>query len=248
MTLSAVSNKTRLNVEVTLNPSNRVVCTIASAGTAVHGSIQLNGNSIGIRKRLACTRVSYVNFARSTEGETYRDQAPAIRLRRSRRAVHGKAQGRATTAAALSPLCDRSGGDPVRRRGAASRRAGRLDAGRRPTLRWRRHSTPLREQRFPTATASVGVIASGSGFAKSISGKPSSPPGLGIISLICRRTRKRVVSWFQPLLISLISEPRQEQVVTGVTRRPDLGGQAAAGANGGSALALSIIEEASENP
>src|SRR5262249_33536219 len=78
----------------------------------VHGSIQLNGNSIGIRKRLACTRVSYVNFARSTEGETYRDQAPAIRLRRSRRAVHGKAQGRATTAAALSPLCDRSGGEP----------------------------------------------------------------------------------------------------------------------------------------
>src|SRR5262249_20864641 len=32
-------------------------------------------------------RVSYVNFARSTEGETYRDQAPAIRLRCSRRAV-----------------------------------------------------------------------------------------------------------------------------------------------------------------
>src|SRR5262249_11792154 len=79
MTLSAVSNKTWLNVEVTLNSSNRVVCRIASAGTAMHGSIQLNGNSIGIRKRLACTRVSYVNFARSTEGETYRDQAPAIR-------------------------------------------------------------------------------------------------------------------------------------------------------------------------
>jgi hypothetical protein len=127
----------------------------------VHGSIQLNGNSIGIRKRLACTRVSYVNSARSTEGETYRDQAPAIRLRRSRRAVHAKAQGWATTVAALSPLCDGSGGDPVRRRGAAGRRAGRLDAGRRPTLRWRRHSTPLRERRFPTATASVGVIASG---------------------------------------------------------------------------------------
>ena len=34
----------------------------------VHGSTQLNGNSIGIRKRLACTRVSYVNFARNTEG------------------------------------------------------------------------------------------------------------------------------------------------------------------------------------
>src|SRR5215472_2562530 len=161
LTLSAVSNKTWLNVEVTLNSSNRVVCRIASAGTAVHGSIQLNGNSIGIRKRLACMRVSYANFARSTEGETYRDQTPAIRLRRSRRAVHGKAQGRATTAAALSPLCDRSGGDPVRRRGAAGRRAGRLDAGRRPTLRWRRHSTPLREQRFPTATASVGLISSG---------------------------------------------------------------------------------------
>src|SRR5262245_46195307 len=55
-----------------------------SAGTAVHGSTQLNGNSIGIRKRLACTRVSYVNFARNMEGETYRDRAPAIRLRRTR--------------------------------------------------------------------------------------------------------------------------------------------------------------------
>src|SRR5215813_11807380 len=198
MTLSAVSNKTWLNVEVTLNSWNRVVCTTASAGTAVHGSIQLNGNSIGIRKRLACTRVSYVNFARSTEGETYRDQAPAIRLRRSRRAVHGKAQGRATTAAALSPLCDRSGGDPVRRRGAAGRRAGRLDAGWRPTLRWRRHSTPLRERRFPTATASVGVIASGQWVRKGhISGELSSFPyaGLGavIISLISMNVRRRAL-------------------------------------------------------
>src|SRR5262249_14423386 len=84
-----------------------------------------------IRKRLVCTRFSYVNFARSTEGKTYRDRAPAIRLRRSRRAVHGKAQGRATTGAALSPLCDGSGGDPVRRRGASGHaRIGRLDAGR----------------------------------------------------------------------------------------------------------------------
>src|SRR5215470_8347928 len=57
-----------------LNSSNRLVCRIASAGTAVHGSIQLNGNSIGIRKRLECTKVSYVNFARSTEGKTYRDR------------------------------------------------------------------------------------------------------------------------------------------------------------------------------
>src|SRR5262249_55377715 len=68
MTLSAVSNKTWLNVEVILNSWNRVVCRIASAGTAVHGSIQLNGNSIGIRKRLACTRVSSANFAGSREG------------------------------------------------------------------------------------------------------------------------------------------------------------------------------------
>src|SRR5262249_59565919 len=119
MTLSAVWNKTWLNVEVTLNSSNRVVCRIASTGTAVHGSMQLNGNSIGIRKRLACTRVSYVNFARSTEGETYRERTPAIRLRRSRRAVHAKAQGRGTTAAALSPLCNGSGGDPVRCRGTS---------------------------------------------------------------------------------------------------------------------------------
>ena len=38
LTLSVVSNKTWLNVEVTLNSSNRVVCRIASAGMAVHGS------------------------------------------------------------------------------------------------------------------------------------------------------------------------------------------------------------------
>ena len=36
---------------------------------AVHGSIQLNGKlDWHIRKRLVCTRVSYVNFARNTEG------------------------------------------------------------------------------------------------------------------------------------------------------------------------------------
>ena len=78
MTLSDGSNKTWLNVEVTLNSWNRIECSIASAGTAVHGPTQLNGNSIGIRKRLVCMRVSYVNFARNTEGETYRDRAPAI--------------------------------------------------------------------------------------------------------------------------------------------------------------------------
>ena len=111
MTLSAVSNKTWLNVEVTLNSWNRVEYSIASAGTAVHGSTQLNGNSIGIRKRLACTRVSYVNFARNTEGETYRDRAPAIRLRRTRRVVHRHAQGRGAAATKLSSLRDSSGGD-----------------------------------------------------------------------------------------------------------------------------------------
>ena len=79
------------------------------------------------RKRLACTRVSYVNFARNTEGETYRERVPTIRLRQTRRVVHAKAQGRTTTAA-LSPLCDRSGGDPVRRRGTSSR--ARAYAGR----------------------------------------------------------------------------------------------------------------------
>src|SRR5262249_24887578 len=149
------------------------------------------------RGALVCTRVSYVNFARSTEGKTYRERAPAIRLRRSRRAVHGKAQGRATTAAALSPLCDRSRGDPVRRRGAAGRRAGRLDAGWRPTLRCRRHSTA-----FTRATISHcnGVCRSDCERQwvrkEHISGKASSPPyaGLGavIISLICRRTRKLI--------------------------------------------------------
>src|SRR5262249_20665777 len=35
-----------------------------------------------------------------------------IRLRHTRRAVHGQAPGRGTTTAKLSPLCDRSGGDP----------------------------------------------------------------------------------------------------------------------------------------
>src|SRR5262245_1574285 len=87
MILSAVSNKTWLNVEVTLNSWNRVVCRIASAGTAVHGSIQLNGNSIGIRKRLECTRVSYVNFARSTEGE----RAARARTEEKQRKKEGKA-------------------------------------------------------------------------------------------------------------------------------------------------------------
>src|SRR5262249_23111612 len=54
-----------------------------------------------------------------------------IRLRHPRRAVHGQAQGRGTTAAALSSFCDRSGGDPVRYRGTPGRaRAGCLDAGR----------------------------------------------------------------------------------------------------------------------
>src|SRR5262249_58501749 len=60
------------------------------------------------KKTIGMYGVSYVNFARSTQGETYRDQTPAIRLRRSRRAVRCKAQGWPTTAAALSPLCDRS--------------------------------------------------------------------------------------------------------------------------------------------
>src|SRR5262245_43935780 len=53
------------------------------------------------------------------ERKTGRPRDCDIRLRHTRRAVHGQAQGRGTTAAALSPLCD------------------------------------------PTATASVGLIASG---------------------------------------------------------------------------------------
>jgi hypothetical protein len=32
-----------------------------------NGSTQLNGKSIGAKKRLACTTVSYANFARNTE-------------------------------------------------------------------------------------------------------------------------------------------------------------------------------------
>ena len=42
-----------------------------------------------------------------------------------------KRKARGTTTANLSPLCDRSGGDPVRYRGTSGRaRARRLDAGR----------------------------------------------------------------------------------------------------------------------
>src|SRR6516162_1814671 len=64
---STVSNKTWLNVEGTLNSWNRAKCSIASAGMAARGSTQLKGKSIGTRKRLACTGVSYANFARNTE-------------------------------------------------------------------------------------------------------------------------------------------------------------------------------------
>jgi hypothetical protein len=67
MTLSTVSNKTWPNVEGTLNSWNRAKCNIASAGAVAHGSTQLNGKSIGIKKRLACMMVSYANFARNME-------------------------------------------------------------------------------------------------------------------------------------------------------------------------------------
>src|SRR6516164_8252732 len=67
MTLFTVSNKTWLNVEGTLNSWNRGKYSIASARGMTRGSTQLNGKSIGTRKRLACTRVSYANFARNTE-------------------------------------------------------------------------------------------------------------------------------------------------------------------------------------
>src|SRR5262249_17420516 len=45
----------------------RAKCSIASARGMTRGSTQLNGKSIGTRKRLACTGVSYANFARNTE-------------------------------------------------------------------------------------------------------------------------------------------------------------------------------------
>jgi hypothetical protein len=67
MSLFAVSNKTWLNVEGTLNSWNQAKCSIASAGAMTHGSIQLNGKSIGTRKRLACMRILYANSARNTE-------------------------------------------------------------------------------------------------------------------------------------------------------------------------------------
>jgi hypothetical protein len=74
---------------------------------------------------VSCHAATSCELARNRSGER-----PSYRPIRHR-AVHGQAQGRATTAAALSPLCDRSGGDSVRRRGASGRaRARRLDAGR----------------------------------------------------------------------------------------------------------------------
>src|SRR6516225_10627728 len=67
LTLFTVSNNTWLNVKRTLSSWSRAKCSIASAGMAARGSTQLNGKSIGTRKRLACTGVSYANFARNTE-------------------------------------------------------------------------------------------------------------------------------------------------------------------------------------
>ena len=52
----------------TLNSWNRAKCSIASARMAARGSTQLNGKSIGTRKRLACTRVSYAKL-RAEHGE-----------------------------------------------------------------------------------------------------------------------------------------------------------------------------------
>src|SRR5262249_28430386 len=131
MTLSAVSNRTWLNVEVTLNSWNGVECGMArrrDGGAWVdttQGELDWHKKTIGMYEGL-------VRKLRAEHGgETYRERAPTIRLRHTRRAVHGKAQGRTPTAAEVSPLCDVSGGDPVRRRGTSGRaRAGRLDAGR----------------------------------------------------------------------------------------------------------------------
>src|SRR5262245_9852165 len=67
MTLFTVSNKTWLNVEGTLNSWNRAKCSMGIEGGRTRGSTKLDGKSIGTRKRLACTRVSYANFARNTE-------------------------------------------------------------------------------------------------------------------------------------------------------------------------------------
>jgi hypothetical protein len=77
MNLSTVSNKTWPSVEETLNSWNRAKCSIASAGAVAHGSTQPNRKSIGIKKRLACTMVSYANFARNMEDS--HTQGPEIR-------------------------------------------------------------------------------------------------------------------------------------------------------------------------
>lgn len=62
-------------------------CSIASAGMAAPGSTQLNGKSIGTRKRLACTRVSYANFARNTENSQMASE-PAFGRQRSWRGCY----------------------------------------------------------------------------------------------------------------------------------------------------------------
>src|SRR5215831_1644944 len=88
MTLFTVSNKTWLNVEGTLNSWNRAKCSIASARGMTRGSTQLNGKLIGTRKRLACTRASYANFARNTENRQMASELAFGRQQSRRRMLH----------------------------------------------------------------------------------------------------------------------------------------------------------------
>ena len=71
-----------------LNSWNRGKCSIASARGMTRGSTQLNGKSIGTRKRLACTRVSYANFARNTEDSQMASELAFGRQRSRRRMLH----------------------------------------------------------------------------------------------------------------------------------------------------------------
>ena len=67
---------------------NRAKCSIASAGMAARGSTQLNGKSIGTRKRLACTGASYANFARNTENRQMASDLAFGRQQSRRRMLH----------------------------------------------------------------------------------------------------------------------------------------------------------------
>src|SRR6516225_3112055 len=116
----------RVNVQDETDESGKPRVNVVIAFSGTWASIKnVQGRTHPIRR--PCDR----DLARRALSRSARCRLRGPGLRHTRRAVHGQAQGRGTTAAKLSPLCDRSGGDPVRYRGTSGRaRAGCLDAGR----------------------------------------------------------------------------------------------------------------------